>query len=135
MKRNRRPSTRFWPIPAPESLYNTWSINRSTWNPTSGSGITHVQPGNLATTGDTVSERQAITLYGDGKQVRDILHVDDLIRAFLLAQGTVGDLSGQAFNIGGGAANTTSLLQLTQLIAELRGERLKVIFAGGRPAD
>lgn len=80
-------------------------------------------------------EGQAITLYGDGKQVRDILHVDDLVRAFLLAQNHMSAVTGQAFNIGGGAENTTSLLELTNLISELHGEPLELQFSDWRPAD
>jgi CDP-paratose 2-epimerase len=52
-------------------------------------------------------EGAPITLYGDGKQVRDILFVEDLVDAFLLAQQHMSTLQGQAFNIGGGAGNTT----------------------------
>jgi CDP-paratose 2-epimerase len=80
-------------------------------------------------------EGQPITLYGDGKQVRDILFVDDLVRAFLLAQSHMDGLAGQAFNIGGGPENTTSLLELTQLIAELQGEPLPLQFSEWRAAD
>lgn len=80
-------------------------------------------------------EGQPITLYGDGKQVRDILYVDDLIRAFLLAQTHIGAVTGQAFNIGGGVENTTSLLELTQLISELQGEPLELQFSSWRTAD
>jgi nucleoside-diphosphate-sugar epimerase len=47
-------------------------------------------------------DREPITLFGDGKQVRDILFVDDLVDAFLLADRNMERLSGQAFNIGGG---------------------------------
>src|SRR3712207_9398076 len=61
------------------------------------------------------------TLYGDGKQVRDILYIDDLIDAFLLARDHAGRLAGRAFNIGGGPERTTSLLELLDLIAELTG--------------
>lgn len=64
-----------------------------------------------------------LTLYGDGKQVRDLLFVDDLVNAFLLAQKQIGSLAGQAFNIGGGPANTLSLLELLDLIAELNGRK------------
>ncbi|MBW3623845.1 MAG: SDR family NAD(P)-dependent oxidoreductase [Armatimonadetes bacterium] len=68
-------------------------------------------------------EGRPITLYGDGMQVRDVLFAEDLVEAFLLAQANVHDLSGQAFNIGGGPENTTSLLELIDLIEELNGEK------------
>jgi CDP-paratose 2-epimerase len=76
-----------------------------------------------------------ITLYGDGKQVRDILFVEDLVDAFLLARGHPGEVAGRAFNMGGGPANTISLLELLDLIAELRGTRPAVTFEDWRIAD
>jgi len=78
---------------------------------------------------------RAITLYGDGCQVRDVLYVDDLVRAFLLAEEHIGEIRGQAFNIGGGPANTTSLLGLIDLIGALHGRRPKVFFEGWRTGD
>ena len=68
-------------------------------------------------------ENKPLTLYGDGKQVRDILFVEDLVEAFVLALKNIDSLSGQAFNIGGGPENTTSLLELLETIAELQGEK------------
>ncbi len=80
-------------------------------------------------------EEQPITLYGDGRQVRDLLFVDDLIEALLLAQAHLPKLSGQAFNIGGGPAQAISLLELIELIAELHGESPTAQFADWRPGD
>jgi CDP-paratose 2-epimerase len=80
-------------------------------------------------------KNEPITLYGDGKQVRDILYVDDLIDAFLLAQANMATLSGQAFNIGGGPANTVSLLELIDLIEKLHGRRPHLYFDDWRPGD
>ena len=76
-----------------------------------------------------------ITLYGDGMQVRDILYAEDLVNALVLAQDRIGDLSGQAFNIGGGAANSISLLNLLELIRETDGDAPNVCFEGWRPGD
>jgi CDP-paratose 2-epimerase len=78
---------------------------------------------------------QPIMLYGDGMQVRDILFIDDLIEALLLAQMHMPKLSGQAFNIGGGPAQAISLLELIDLIAELHGENPVIHLADWRPSD
>ena len=80
-------------------------------------------------------EEQPIVLYGDGMQVRDVLFVEDLVDALLLAQHQIGVLSGQAFNIGGGPANTTSLVELIDLIGELHGDRPEVEFEPWRTGD
>jgi CDP-paratose 2-epimerase len=76
-----------------------------------------------------------ITLYGDGMQVRDVLFVDDLIDAFLLAQENMDAVAGQAFNIGGGPSNAISLLELINLIHELHGERPLIKMDKWRPGD
>ena len=80
-------------------------------------------------------DRKPITLYGDGKQVRDILYVDDLVEAFLLAERHIERLSGQAFNIGGGPGNVISLLDLLDRIERLDGRRPAVSFDGWRTGD
>jgi CDP-paratose 2-epimerase len=78
---------------------------------------------------------QPLTIYGDGLQVRDILFVEDLVDALLLAQGSVDRLAGEAFNIGGGPANTTSLVELLDLVGELMGDRPLAEVDAWRPAD
>lgn len=78
---------------------------------------------------------EPITLYGDGKQVRDILFADDLVEAFLLGQKNMAKLQGQGFNMGGGPANTISLLELLDMIEMLRGSKVKVSFDQWRPGD
>ncbi len=80
-------------------------------------------------------EGQTITVYGDGMQVRDVLFVEDLVDAFLRAQAHMGSISGQAFNIGGGPSNTTSLIELLDHIETLHGERPEVEFDEWRAAD
>jgi CDP-paratose 2-epimerase len=76
-----------------------------------------------------------ITIYGDGKQVRDILFIGDLVNAFMLAQENIDELSGRAFNMGGGPKNTVSLLELLQIIEDVHGKRPEVKFDDWRAAD
>ena len=78
---------------------------------------------------------EPITIYGDGMQVRDILFVEDLLDAFLLAERNIARLSGEVFNIGGGPANTISLLDLLDRMEVLNGEAPKVEFERWRTGD
>src|SRR5207253_8119132 len=55
---------------------------------------------------------QPIRIYGDGRQVRDILFVDDAVQAYLRALVRIEQVAGRAFHLGGGAGNAVSLLQL-----------------------
>jgi len=64
-----------------------------------------------------------ITIFGDGKQVRDLLFVEDLLSAMLIAMGDMERFSGHAFNMGGGPHNTVSLLELIDSIWKLTGKR------------
>ena len=74
-----------------------------------------------------------ITIYGDGKQVRDVLHVSDLIEAF--NKFICSNLKHEVFNIGGGPKNTLSLIELLDILQDLIGKRPKVLYAPWRPAD
>ncbi len=76
-----------------------------------------------------------ISIYGDGRQVRDLLYIDDLAAALVRAEECLPSLAGEAFNIGGGPANTVSLNELIDCIAELRGSRPRVRFADWRVGD
>jgi CDP-paratose 2-epimerase len=78
---------------------------------------------------------QPITIYGDGRQVRDVLYIADLVRAFDLVSQEMDRLSGESFNIGGGRANTISLLELLAIIEELWGKRPAVECQDWRSAD
>jgi len=80
-------------------------------------------------------ENKTLLLFGDGRQVRDLLFVEDLVDAFLLAQANSRTLSGHAFNIGGGLGNTISLLELLDLIESLHGESPAVRMHDWRPGD
>jgi CDP-paratose 2-epimerase len=78
---------------------------------------------------------QPVTLYGDGKQVRDVLFVEDLVDAMLLAHARMDVTRARAFNIGGGPENTTSLLELLDLIGQLIGEPVERTFGDWRTGD
>ncbi len=79
--------------------------------------------------------RQVITVYGDGKQVRDLLFVDDLIDAMLLALRHIDRTSGRAFNIGGGPLNARSVLEVISLLSEIQAVAPAISFADWRVAD
>ena len=64
-----------------------------------------------------------LTIYGDGKQIRDILHVDDLLHAFDAVIDRKDKVNGQAFNIGGGPANTMSLIGTYRLLEKMNWEK------------
>jgi CDP-paratose 2-epimerase len=78
---------------------------------------------------------ERITLYGDGMQVRDVLFVEDLVDAFLLAEQNAERLKGRAFNMGGGARNAISLQDLLDRIEQLHGQRPPVSFDAWRTGD
>jgi CDP-paratose 2-epimerase len=78
---------------------------------------------------------EAITLYGDGKQVRDVLFVSDLVDAFLRAMRDVGRLSGRAFNIGGGPHQAVSLREVIAMLESLTGAPIETRLAAWRPGD
>jgi CDP-paratose 2-epimerase len=78
---------------------------------------------------------ETITLFGDGKQVRDVLFVDDLTDAMVRVSERAKQLSGRAFNVGGGAGNTTSLLELLELIRGMTGRPCRVDFQPTRVGD
>jgi CDP-paratose 2-epimerase len=78
---------------------------------------------------------QPITIFGDGRQVRDALYVDDLLDAMELTLEQPEAVLGQAFNIGGGPLNTVSLLELLDLVATLEGHAPTVRFDDWRIGD
>jgi len=81
-------------------------------------------------------KRQQITIYGNGKQVRDVLFVDDLVRAFRLAADNIDKVAGEAFNVGGGPLNTLSVwAEFGEVLRTLTGKKIEVKFRDWRPGD
>jgi len=76
-----------------------------------------------------------LTIYGDGKQVRDILFIHDLAELFEKQTKKIKEFSGEVYNIGGGRENTISILELIALLEELTGRRITYKFSDWRPAD
>jgi CDP-paratose 2-epimerase len=79
--------------------------------------------------------RQPITIYGDGRQVRDILQIDDLLEAFEAAARNIAVAAGSVYNIGGGPANAVSLLEVLDFIEQCSAVRVPCRFAAPRPGD
>ncbi|MBT9131396.1 MAG: CDP-paratose 2-epimerase [candidate division WS2 bacterium] len=75
------------------------------------------------------------TIYGDGKQVRDILFVDDLISAFESGIRKANTLKGEVFNLGGGKDNILSLLELIAWLEEHLKTKVRYKFSRWRPGD
>ncbi len=76
-----------------------------------------------------------ITLYGNGKQVRDLLYVEDLSELYDLAIENIDKVSGQAYNIGGGVDNTISLIELMKILEAKIGKPLTYASAPVRAGD
>jgi CDP-paratose 2-epimerase len=73
---------------------------------------------------------------GSGKQVRDLLHVDDLVDLLELQLLEPAEWSGQTVNVGGGADGTLSLLETTELCREITGREVEVVASDDvRPGD
>ena len=76
-----------------------------------------------------------ITVYGDGKQIRDVLHVDDLINAYQSAIDNQDKVHGCALNIGGGPSNTLSLLELLEYLEKTLNKKVTPLWSDWRPGD
>jgi CDP-paratose 2-epimerase len=76
-----------------------------------------------------------ITIYGNGKQVRDVLYIDDLILAYMEALKKIDICNGQIYNIGGGFENQLSLLQLIEMIGHQKGTAVEYDFHPWRAGD
>jgi CDP-paratose 2-epimerase len=80
--------------------------------------------------------QRPITIYGNGKQVRDVLHVDDLLDIYDLAVAKIETTAGQVYNIGGGAQNTISVWkEFSPKLERLLGRQIPVSWSDWRPGD
>ena len=76
-----------------------------------------------------------VTIFGDGKQVRDVLYIDDLLRAFDLAFKNISITRGKAYNIGGGPKFSLSIWELFEILEKLSGKKFNYKFGPWRPGD
>jgi len=77
-----------------------------------------------------------ITIYGDGKQVRDVLYVDDLLDAYDAALTHISVAAGQVYNVGGGPAYTVSVwVEFRAILERLIGQTIPVSYSAWRPGD
>lgn len=79
--------------------------------------------------------KEPFTISGTGKQVRDVLHADDMTRLYFAALDRIDVSHGQAFNIGGGMENSLSLLELFAMLEDIAGTKLNFIKLPPRESD
>lgn len=78
---------------------------------------------------------EGVTIYGDGKQVRDVLHVSDAVAAYKAALANISKVRGRAFNLGGGPKNAVSLNMVLAEIGKLVGRKVEVSHEAWREGD
>lgn len=80
-------------------------------------------------------QNQPLVIYGDGRQVRDVLCVNDLLRAFEAVRANLAVSAGQIYNLGGGPENAISLLECMEEIEQLTGRHMDFVRDDPRPGD
>lgn len=78
---------------------------------------------------------KTVTIFGNGKQVRDVLYVDDLLRAFDLAFKHIKKTRGRAYTIGGGQKFSLSVWELFEILEKLASKKFNYKFGPWRPGD
>ena len=76
-----------------------------------------------------------VTIFGNGKQVRDVLYIDDLLRAFDLAVMNIKKTRGKPYNIGGGPKSSLSIWELFAILEKLASKKFNFSFGSWRPGD
>ncbi|MDD4761767.1 MAG: GDP-mannose 4,6-dehydratase [Candidatus Pacebacteria bacterium] len=76
-----------------------------------------------------------VKIFGNGKQVRDILFIDDLIDAYFKVVENIKITNGQSYNIGGGLKNSLSILEFINFLEKRLNKKIKKKFVDWRPAD
>jgi len=79
--------------------------------------------------------RKPMTVYGDGKQIRDLLWVGDLVDLYVLAIQQIDKAAGKVYNAGGGPENTLSLLELISILSAKIGIDVRPSYSDWRPGD
>ncbi|MBI2611185.1 SDR family NAD(P)-dependent oxidoreductase [Candidatus Gottesmanbacteria bacterium] len=83
-----------------------------------------------------ITFNKPITIYGDGMQVRDILYIDDLSKAYEMAIEKIDKARGEIYNVGGGKDHTISIWrELEPILEDLFGRKIKPKFGPWRPGD
>ena len=83
----------------------------------------------------SLNNSKSINIFGNGKQVRDVLYIDDLIRLYEIIFKKINFTKGQIFNSGGGIHNQVSLLQLLKILNKLNNHEIKIKFFKERVGD
>ncbi|HEY1983893.1 MAG TPA: GDP-mannose 4,6-dehydratase [Terracidiphilus sp.] len=78
---------------------------------------------------------QPVTVYGDGMQVRDVLHVEDLINAMRSARAYIEITAGKAFNVGGGVTRAVSVNEMLRMIEQICHRPVQCTYEPARPGD
>lgn len=79
--------------------------------------------------------REPFTISGTGKQVRDVLHADDVVRLYFMAIHDINKIQGRAFNIGGGINHSLSLIELFHILEELLNIKMEYVNLPARQSD